>query len=358
MLRLLAPESGAVKVSLVFTVLNEAASLPALLDSIAAQTRLPDEVVACDGGSEDETVDLLRAEARFPVRVIVAPGANISQGRNQAIAAAQHELIACTDAGVRLDPRWLEHIVQPIDDWRLTIDDSQRSIQNPKSKIQNPHWVAGFFLPDPRPGVAFDAAMSATVLPLRDDIQPARFLPSSRSVAFRKSAWQTVGGYPEWLDYCEDLIFDFKLRDRFGPPAFAPDAIAHFRPRTSLGAFIRQYYRYARGDGKANLWLKRHLARYATYLAALPALLAGILFGASPALQAGCAALLALGAAVYLRAPCRRLPRLWQSLSAGGKVKAVAWIPVIRAAGDIAKMAGYPVGLAWRFHRRLPIVDD
>lgn len=349
------------KVSLVFTVLNEAVSLPALLDSIAAQTRLPDEVVVCDGGSVDETVALLRAEVRFPVRVIVALGANISQGRNRAIAAAQHELVACTDAGVRLDPHWLEHIARPIDDSRLTIDDSESSIVNLQSSIhsiQNPHWVAGFFLPDPRPGVAFDVAMSATVLPLLDDIRPAHFLPSSRSVAFRRSAWQAVGGYPEWLDFCEDLIFDFRLRERFGPPAFAPDAIAYFRPRTSLAAFIRQYYRYARGDGKADLWLKRHLARYATYLGALPALLAGILFGASPALQLVCAALLALGVGVYLRAPYRRLPRLWQSLSAGSRLKAAAWIPVIRVVGDVAKMAGYPVGVWWRLrHHQLTIAD-
>lgn len=347
------------KVSLVFTVLNESASLPALLDSIAAQTRLPDEVVACDGGSADETVGLLHAEARFPVRVIVAPGANIAQGRNQAIAVAQHDLVACTDAGVRLDSRWLENLIRPIDDFRLTIDHSESSIDNcqsfivnPKSKIQNPAWVAGFFLPDPRPGVAFDVAMSATVLPLLDDIQPEHFLPSSRSVAFRKPAWQSVGGYPEWLDYCEDLVFDFKLREAFGAPAFARDAIAWFRPRTSLASFFKQYYRYARGDGKANLWLKRHLARYATYLGVLPALLVGILFGTPPALQALCAGLLALGAAVYLRAPYRRLLRLWQSLSAGGRMKAAVWIPIIRVTGDIAKMLGYPVGLWWRLRRR------
>ncbi len=356
------------KVSLVFTVLNESASLPALLDSIAAQTRLPDEVVVCDGGSVDDSVALLRAETRFPVRVLLVPGANISQGRNQAIAAAQHDLVACTDAGVRLDPRWLENIVQP---FQSPIVSPQSSIpnpqlQNPKSKIQNPHWmpqwVAGFFLPDPRPGVAFDVAMSATVLPLLDDIRPERFLPSSRSVAFRKSAWQAVGGYPEWLDYCEDLIFDFRLRERFGRPAFAPDAVAYFRPRTSLAAFIRQYYRYARGDGKANLWLKRHLARYATYLFALPTLLAGLLagllFGVSPALQVGCAALLALGAGVYLRAPYRRLVRLWQSLSAGRKLMAMTWVPVIRVAGDIAKMSGYPVGVLWRLrHPQLTTVN-
>ena len=62
------------KVSLIITVLNEARSLPTLLDSIAAQTRPPDEVIICDGGSTDNTIDLLRAERRFPLRVIERPG--------------------------------------------------------------------------------------------------------------------------------------------------------------------------------------------------------------------------------------------------------------------------------------------
>ena len=85
------------RVSVIFTVLNEAGALPRLLDSLAAQTRQPDEVVVCDGGSHDGTLDLLRAEERLPLRVIESPGANISRGRNVAIAAATGDVIACTD---------------------------------------------------------------------------------------------------------------------------------------------------------------------------------------------------------------------------------------------------------------------
>ena len=40
-----------------------------------------------------------------------------------------------------------------------------------------------------------------------------------------------------------------------------------------LRSYFRQYYRYARGDGKADLWRKRHAIRYVIYLIALPALL-------------------------------------------------------------------------------------
>ncbi|BCX05342.1 MAG: glycosyl transferase [Candidatus Roseilinea sp.] len=318
------------RVTLVFTVLNEAASLPALLDSIAAQTRRPDEIVVCDGGSRDDTVALLRGERRFNLRVIEALGANISRGRNLAIAAASHDIIACTDAGVRLDPHWLEKIVAPLADARC-------------------HAVAGFFTPDPH--TTFEVAMGATVLPELRDIKAETFLPSSRSVAFRKSAWQAAGGYPEWLDYCEDLIFDMKLRERCGDFAFVPEAVVYFRPRGSLRAFFKQYYRYARGDGKANLFLKRHWVRYMTYLVVLPALLVGLIWGA-PAVKLLAALLLLAGVVAYTRTPYRRLGRWWRGLPWSEKLKTIALVPVIRVVGDVAKMLGYPVGVWWRLRRR------
>jgi hypothetical protein len=131
---------------------------------------------------------------------------------------------------------------------------------------------------------------------------------------------------------------------------FAPDALVYFRPRSSLRAFYRQYYLYARGDGKANLWLKRHLIRYATYLIALPALLAGLVFGA-PLTQLACVALLGIGAYLYLRAPYRRLVASWHTLKPSERMRAALWVPMVRAVGDIAKMIGYPAGVWWRLRR-------
>jgi hypothetical protein len=170
-------------------------------------------------------------------------------------------------------------------------------------------------------------------------------------VAFRKSAWKAVEGYPEWLDYCEDLIFDFALRERFGAFIFAPDAVAYFRPRGTLHAFFKQYFLYARGDGKAGLWLKRHMIRYATYLLALPALLTGAVLAPTPWAW-GCGIALVIGAAGYLRAPYRRLFALWRGWSAPEKLLAALWVPIIRLIGDIAKMAGYPLGMIWRMRRK------
>ena len=317
-------------VTLIATVRNEEQTIGALLDSIAAQTRPPDEVLICDGGSTDGTPSILRGFAdRLPLRVIEQAGANISAGRNAAIRAAAHELIAVTDAGVRLEPDWLARIVEPLE------ADAQVQV------------AAGFFHSDP--STPFEVALGATTLPERRDIDPAKFMPSSRSVAFRRAAFEAVGGYPEWLDFCEDLILDFNLSAAFGRFAFVPDAIAHFRPRRTLGEFLRQYYLYARGDGKANLFARRHLIRYLTYFAALP-----LALWLSITVSAWWWLALALGAMYMVAIPYRRLINQWNHLTIGGKLAAAAWVPIIRVAGDIAKMIGYPAGLAWRWQNHPP----
>ncbi len=190
--------------------------------------------------------------------------------------------------------------------------------------------------------------MGATVLPALTDIKPERFLPSSRSVAFPKSAWEAIGGYPEWLDYCEDLVLDFRLRAKGYRFVFVPKAVVHFRPRGNLWAFFRQYYRYARGDGKADLWRKRHAARYLTYGIALPVLLTLAITRSWLWI-----APLLLGAVAMFWTPYKRLLPALRTLDPRGRLAAVLWVPLIRLTGDIAKMLGYPVGLCWRWrHRR------
>lgn len=329
-------------ISVIATVLNEGESLRGLLDSLAAQTRLPDEIVVADGGSTDQTLTILREySARLPLRVIEAPGSSISAGRNRAIDAAQGDLIAVTDAGVILAPEWLESLAEPL------INDEMLAV------------VGGFFEADPQ--TIFEAALGATTLPLAEEVHPGRFLPSSRSIAFRRSAWEAVGGYPEWLDFCEDLVFDLRLKQHNDRWQFAPAALARFRPRHSLRAFYQQYYRYARGDGKADLWRKRHAIRYATYLIALPLLLAVILFWPT-SLRFVALGLLLLGGSAYLRAPYQRLPVVLQNAADRGVfrlslwvwVAAIAWVPLIRLTGDVAKMIGYPAGWLWRLRNHPP----
>lgn len=319
------------KISVIATVLNEGRTIHHLLDSLLRQTHPVDEIIVVDGGSQDDTCAVIESYAdRLPLTLLHEPGCNISEGRNRGIALATGEVIVITDAGVRLPDHWLANLTAPF------------------QQVDTPITVAGFFLPDPDPANPFEVAMSATVLPLLDEIKPATFLPSSRSVAFLKCAWEKVGGYPEWLDYCEDLIFDLRLKQQFGDFVFVPEAAVYFKPRTSLTAFYKQYYLYARGDGKADLWRKRHVIRYVTYFGVIP----GVAWLMRQ--RWWWSLLLFLGGGIYLQQPYRRLPHLWQQLDRGEKLEAIIWIPVIRIVGDVAKMIGYPVGWLWRLANHPP----
>lgn len=313
-------------VSVICTVKNEGEAIRGLLDSLMQQSRAPDEIVICDGGSSDSTIEIIEEyRDRLPLKLVVSPGANISQGRNRAIEVAEGPIIAGTDAGVTLSPIWLAELVRPIEQGGTKI-------------------VAGWFVPDPQ--TDFELVMGATVLPDLSDVDPGQFLPSSRSVAYEKEAWAAVGGYPEWLDYGEDLVFDLALREKYGPFPFAAGAKVYFRPRGSMKAFARQYYLYARGDGKANLWPKRHLIRYMTYLIGLPVLIGmiwrGNWFGYL---------LLLIGGGAYCRRPTQRLLGTIQKKRARKRIMAFSLIPIIRLVGDVAKMLGYPVGVIWRIRQ-------
>lgn len=89
------------KLSVAMCTYNGAMYLPEQLDSIAAQTRQPDELIVCDDGSTDGTPNVVRAFAAqmpFPVRVHVN-AENLGSTRNfeQAIGLCTGDLIALAD---------------------------------------------------------------------------------------------------------------------------------------------------------------------------------------------------------------------------------------------------------------------
>lgn len=309
-------------VSVCLTVLNEEKSLPSFFESFDSQSAWPREIIVVDGGSTDRTVPLLRAwqvPEGVSLTLVIREGANISQGRNTAIDLARGEWIVATDAGTTLSRDWLMALSA-----RMT----------PSVSV-----VSGFF--EPQPGRGLSSVIGAVITPLLSEINPTTFLPSSRSVAFRKSAWTAAGGYPEWLDYCEDLVFDLKMKDNGEVFVFASDAVAAWDARPSLHALFRQYYRYARGDGKARLWRKRHAARYGAYVGGIGLLAWGF------AGQRLSLLLLAAGTVGYF---AKFFRRAWSRRSSHGRnaIWSGALVPVIVVVGDIAKMLGYPVGVAWR----------
>jgi hypothetical protein len=137
---------------------------------------------------------------------------------------------------------------------------------------------------------------------------------------------------------------------------FVPDALVYFRPRSNLRAFFLQYYRYARGDGKAGLWPRRHAIRYLTYTFG-PGLAAWAWAHPRNPIARAMPAFLLLAAAAYCRGPYARLLPMLKGLPLASVLYAISLVPLIRLTGDIAKMAGYPVGVWWRLRRGLRTED-
>jgi glycosyltransferase involved in cell wall biosynthesis len=229
-------------VTLIATVRNEASSASEWLHSLLEQTRLPNEVVITDGGSQDGTLSLLQEIAQtfpIPLRVIEAAGRNISQGRNLAIQAAAHPLIACTDFGCRLAPDWLEKLLLPFE------EDEQIQLSAGFYQVAGTGWVAN--------------KTNDLLLPNQKELDPQNFLPSSRSLAIKKSFWEKAGTYPEWLtDAGEDTLFDYQTKFQPARWAFVPDAVVYWNPPPTFWKLLKTIYRYSRGDGESGILAPRY----------------------------------------------------------------------------------------------------
>jgi glycosyltransferase involved in cell wall biosynthesis len=303
-----------VKVSLICTVKDGAEHIEEFLGSLRMQTRAPDEVVIVDGGSSDGTLDLLGREDGLTV--VEERDANIARGRNVAIAKATHDAIAVTDADCVLEPDWLERIVHPLD--------------------EGADVSMGFFLPIT--DGFFQECLAAVNLP-RDplEVDGTRFMPSARSVAYRRTAIEAVGGYPEWLDIGEDMWVNHRWREIGLDLRLAPDAVVGWRLRPGLGATWAQYFRYARGDAQAGMYPDRHALRFATYAGLVAAL---------GSRRRWPKAVAAAGAFAYARAPVARARR--SMTEPRERAAAAVVVPALMAWIDTAKMAGYAVGLVDR----------
>lgn len=220
------------RVSLCITVRDEEKSIGELMRSILAQSQLPDEIVIVDGGSTDRTLEILtRCQTTHPnlIRILSFSSLNIAEGRNISIKEARYDYIASADAGVLYPIDWLEHLVGPF------------------QKDESIDIVAGFF--EPQSESVFEECVGILLYPNPHTMVWERFLPSGRSVAFKKSVWQALNGYAEWLPrgVGEDTDFFLRAHNAGYKFAYAKDATCYWRPRQDLKGLFKQYYFYSKG---------------------------------------------------------------------------------------------------------------
>ena len=235
------------KISFITTIYNEEKTIRLFLNSLNTQTKKPDEIIIVDGGSSDRTQFLI-SNFKFPisnsrVKIIIKKG-NRSVGRNEAIKHATGDVIVCSDAGNILDKDWIKNITKPFKDPSVDV-------------------VAGYYTGKAQ--TLFQKCVIPYALVMEDKVDYEKFLPATRSVAFKKSIWKKAGRFNERYSHNEDYVFARKLRETGAKIHFAKDAIVYWIPRKTFKEAFVMMFRFALGDGEAKILRSKVLLVFARY---------------------------------------------------------------------------------------------
>jgi GT2 family glycosyltransferase len=228
------------RVSVAVCAFNAAATIDECLDALE-RLNYPDyEILVVDDGSTDGTG--VKA-TRFPsVRVITTPNSGLSAARNVALRHATGEIIAYTDADVRVDAEWLAHLVRPF------VDPDVAGAGGPAVVPPDDHWFAQCVARAPG---------SPTHVLLDDRI--AEHVPGC-NCAFRRDSLEAIGGFnPAFVRAGDDVDVCWRVQAAGWKIAFAPAALVWHRHRSTTRAYWRQQIGYGEGE----TWLMReHPAKF------------------------------------------------------------------------------------------------
>jgi hypothetical protein len=305
-------------VTLVIPILNEAESLPELLQALKAQRHRPDEIIFSDAGSTDGSPALIETWWRREgwkgghCSILARPGAMPGAGRNAGVRAARNEWIAFIDGGITPASDWLEQLC--------------RHAQ--ASQASAVFGVCHFSAQAP-----FAKAVCALSYG-HGAVHPV--IPAS---LFARRIFAEVGEFPAHLRAGEDLVWMAALQARYGAHEVCPAAQVSY---THFPTGWRQALRKWRVSELHCVLAGVRTGQHAVYLFGLPVLYALAAAGGS------------VGAAVFvvyllLRGvidPTRRsLDRPWWGRQPGAACVA---LPLV-AALDIVKWLGIVQGMGGRF---------
>ncbi len=309
-------------ISLCITTFNEEGSIGSLLNSLLSQTRKPDEILIVDGGSTDKTIEVINHyQKRFGKIKLLKEKCTRAKGRNLGVEIAKGEIIAMTDAGCVANDNWLEEITEPFKYTEIDV-------------------AAGFYHMTAPNSLSKAMQVFLGVTPSKFNIN---FLPSTRSIAFRKNIWERVGGFPESQNgTAEDTVFNLRLVKNKAKIARVKNAVVEWGMPATLKDFFYKIFEYARGDAKSKVWyfpgkgLSSHnikaLSIILRYLVAITLLLMSLKF-------IYLFPILVILFFLYLVWSFRKV------LVELGDHKIAVWGPVLQISSDFAVMYGFIKGI-------------
>ncbi len=251
-------DNPSIEISVVVPVRDEEDSIRDLLRGLLNQTLAPHEILITDGGSRDATIRIIEEfiTSGAPIKLFREQESMPGHARNVGASHAACEWIAFTDAGTIPSADWLQALIEKAK------DNSEIDI------------VYGAF--EPVTDTLFkQCAVMAYLQPpmlLEGHLTPP---PSVASALMRRTAWATVGGFPEHLRSAEDIKFMDSLAQSGFKHVRAPGAVVRWSIQPSLWGTFKRFVVYARNNMRAGLWRQWQatvLTRYGLLvLSAMPA---------------------------------------------------------------------------------------
>ena len=211
-------------VSVVIASYNAADTLGEQLDALLAQPWPGGgEIVVADNRSTDGTVDLLAAYADGPVsvrRVAVDDIAGAAHARNVAVEHVVHERIAFCDADDIVGPSWVAAMTDALREHEF--------VGGPLDYREvNAPWLAG----------ARGRLLAADEPAMFEDIFP---IVSSCNMGIHRTLFRTTGGFDGAFERVEDAELSHRLWALGVRAHHHPDALVHYRMRTTQRAIFEQ----------------------------------------------------------------------------------------------------------------------
>ncbi|RYU15101.1 glycosyltransferase [Nocardioides iriomotensis] len=217
--------------SVVVCAYNEERRLGECLESLARLDYPHLQVLVCDDGSTDRTLEIAE---RSPFEVLALPHGGLSAARNAGLAAATGDIVAYLDADAACHPEWPYHLALAFEDPAVVV------AGGPNLPFPDSGWVER--------AVALSPGNPVEVL-VGDD--RAEHVPGC-NMAVRRTDLEDIGGFDTaYTAAGDDVDVCWRLMDGGGRIAFSAAAqVLHHRRDT-----VRRYLRQQRGYGRAERML-------------------------------------------------------------------------------------------------------
>lgn len=226
--------------TLVSTVFNEAKRINQTIDDLENQVVRPSEIIITDAGSNDGTYELLldwKKRSSITIIILQKNRCNVAEGRNMAIKAASYNIIVSTDFGCRFDPNWFKSITDPF-------------LQDAATMV-----TAGAYTVDESEQVTLPAKAAYIMADgYNANIHDDKYVPSSRSIAYKKEVFDKIGGYDESLTLAgDDMVFGLQIKANGFKIDMIDDRYVKWGRHQKLSAFLKEVGRYGLGDGEGKV---------------------------------------------------------------------------------------------------------